>query len=72
MKAKLNIINAYELKPDHKYILLFERGSLPRDSLEYLQEHLQKTMQVTTVAVALAGDPKAVKLIDVTEETNDD
>ena len=68
MTSRLNIINTHELKSGHKYLLVFEKGTVGREDIVFLQDTL-KNMSVQSVAVAVSGDVKNVKLVDVTEQT---
>lgn len=60
---------AYELKPKHKYLLVFDKRSINLADVNDLQNELAQ-MDVTSIAVGLGTGVDSMRLVDVTEATS--
>jgi len=56
---------AYELKPGHKYLLVFDRKSITMNDIAHIQDGLQK-FDCEAIAVALGNGVADMKLVDLT------
>ena len=59
---------AFEIKPGHKYLLIFDKRSLTMNEASILQNTLKEEMQCDAIAVGLGNSVQDMKLVDLTEE----